>query len=50
VFGAFHLANVIFYVVAGRFDILLFGLPFIAVHAAILAFVFGRRGLPDAGV
>ena len=35
IFGVFYLTNLIFTVIAGRFDIFLFSLPFIVIHAGI---------------
>jgi hypothetical protein len=42
VFGGFYLTNVVFMVVAGRWDILVFSLPFIILHGGI--FLVGFRG------
>jgi hypothetical protein len=45
VFGLFYLTNLVFDCLEGRFDILLFSLPFIALHAAVYAWaaLSGRK-------
>ncbi|MDR1532115.1 MAG: carotenoid biosynthesis protein [Clostridiales bacterium] len=44
IFGLFYLTNIVFDCLEGRFDILLFSLPFIALHAAVYAWaVLGRK-------
>ena len=43
VFGVFYLTNLVFDCIAGRFDILLFSLPFIAIHTAIYLWVHSAR-------
>lgn len=42
VFGVFYLSNLLFAAIGGQWKILLFSLPFIAVHMAILWFAFRR--------
>jgi hypothetical protein len=37
VFGIFYLANILFDCINGSFDILLFSIPFIAIHAGVFA-------------
>ena len=45
VFGLFYMTNIVFDCLEGRFDILLFSLPFIALHTAVYAWALlsGKR-------
>jgi hypothetical protein len=47
VFGVFYLTNLVFDCLEGRFDILVFSLPFIALHAAVYVWAVrsGRNAL-----
>jgi len=43
IFGVFYLANLVFDVIDARWSILLFSLPFIAIHAGIFALAFRKK-------
>jgi len=43
IFGVFYLTNLVFDVIDARWSILLFSLPFIAIHAGIFALAFRKK-------
>jgi len=45
IFGIFHLSNIIFTIIGGRFDILLFSLPFMAVQMGIIWWAFTSKNI-----